>query len=228
MKHEFGMRKPDYLIEDWPGKYRVFSWLEYVITVPNLIFLITTRKANGLSNANLHSWGLLLGEGEKFLSLIAILKYHHTYANILREKEWCINIPSFDHYPESFETIYNNDDEVDELENAGFTIEQSRRIQAPRIQECLINIECKLAWQRELFEGSSWVLFAGDVAHVAIDERAMANTPEERIKDMQLMYNIRSTVNPLTGEQYGPNTLGLLKEVVKITSDDGSTKLWRK
>ena len=53
------------------------------------------------------------------------------------------------------------------------------------------------------------------------------STPEERIKKMQLMYNIRSTVNPLTGEQYGPNTVGLLNEVVRITSEDGTTKLWR-
>jgi hypothetical protein len=30
-----------------------------------------------------------------------------------------------------------------------------------------------------------------------------------------LMYNIRGTVNPLDGQQYGPNSLGLLSEVVK-------------
>lgn len=55
MKREIAITQPDYLIEDWPGKYQVFSWLEYVITVPNPMFLITTRKANGAPNANLSS-----------------------------------------------------------------------------------------------------------------------------------------------------------------------------
>ena len=44
MKREISIAQPDYLIEDWPGKYEVFSWLEYIITVPNPIFFITTRK----------------------------------------------------------------------------------------------------------------------------------------------------------------------------------------
>jgi len=36
---------------------------------------------------------------------------------------------------------------------------------------------------------------------------------------MGLMYNVRSTVNPMTGEQYGPNALGLLSQVEKIVKD---------
>lgn len=42
------------------------------------------------------------------------------------------------------------------------------------------------------------------------------------------MYNIRSTINPLDGAFYGPNTLSLMNEVVKIFSDDGIKKLWNK
>jgi hypothetical protein len=30
-----------------------------------------------------------------------------------------------------------------------------------------------------------------------------------------MMYNMRSNVNALTGEYYGPNTLALLNEIVK-------------
>lgn len=47
------------------------------------------------------------------------------------------------------------------------------------------------------------------------------------MKNMQLMYNIRCTVNPLNGEFYGPNSIGLLSEVVKIFRDDGKPKEWR-
>lgn len=44
----------------------------------------------------------------------------------------------------------------------------------------------------------------------------MVPDPVERMQIMELMYNIRSTVHPMTGEQYGPNTLGLLNRVEDI------------
>jgi hypothetical protein len=85
MKREISITQPDFLVEDWPGKYEIFSWLEYIVTVPNSIFIVTTRKENGVLNANLHSWGLLIGEKSNYSSLKAILDTTHTYANILRE-----------------------------------------------------------------------------------------------------------------------------------------------
>ena len=44
----------------------------------------------------------------------------------------------------------------------------------------------------------------------------MVPEPQERARRMDLMYNMRGNVNPLTGEYYGPNTLGLLNEIYKI------------
>ncbi len=219
MKHEIGITRPPYLIEDWPGKYDVFSWLEYVITVSNPIFLVTTRKANGAANANLHSWGFLVGEGEHYSSLLALLNTTHTYANILREGEWCLNFPSVELLPQCSATIACNGPDNDEIADSGLTIEAAQTVQAPRIAECAINVECKLAWHRPLHEGSVWHLFVGRVQHVAMDESAMVVTPEQRIANLELMYNVRGMVNPLNGEFYGPNTLGLLNQVRRITPD---------
>jgi len=52
--------------------------------VPNPIFIVTTRKANGAPNANLQSWGLLIGEKDNYTSLLALLEHTHTVDNILR------------------------------------------------------------------------------------------------------------------------------------------------
>jgi len=227
MKHEIGIEQPEYLTEDWPGKYQTFSWLEYVVTIPNPICIVTTRKESGTANANLHSWNLLVGEKGNYSSLLALLDHAHTYANILREGEWCLNYPSFAHYPQCFETIYVNAPNSDEIVEAGFTPEQSIVVQAPRIAECLLNLECRLEWHRPLYEGSIWHLFTGRVQHVAVDEAAMATDPDERLRKLVLMYNVRGTTNPLTGEQYGPNSLGLLSQAVKIFTDEGKPKGWR-
>jgi len=216
MKHEIAIAQPEYLVEDWPGKYEIFSWLEYVATVPNPIFIITTRKANKAPNANLHSWGLLIGEKGNYSSLLALLDNTHTYANILREGEWCVGFPSFDYRLQCFETIHVNAPDNDEITEAGFTIEAAKTVQAPRIAECSVSLECRLEWHHPLYEGSPWQLLAGRVTHLAVEEVVLVPDPVERLRRMGLMYNVRSTVNPLTGEQYGPNTLGLLSRVEKI------------
>ena len=220
MKREIDIAQPEYLVEDWPGKYEVFSWLEYIVTVPNPIFIVTTRKANGAPNANLQSWGLLIGDKGNYSSLLALLDHSHTYDNILREGEWCVGFPSSEHYPQCFETIHCNAPDNDEVAEAGFTVESPRTVKAPRIAECSVSLECRLAWHRPLYEDSHWHLFAGRVLHLAMDEAIMVPDPVARMRAMGLMYNVRSTVHPMTGEQYGPNTLGLLNKVEKIFPDE--------
>ena len=224
MKHEIDIAQPEYLVEDWPGKYEVFSWLEYVVTVPNPIFIVTTRKANGAPNANLQSWGLLIGEKGNYSSLLALLDHTHTYNNILREGEWCVGFPSFEYHPQCSETIRCNAPDNDEITASGFTIEVAKTVQAPRIAECSVTLECRLEWHHPLYADSPWHLFAGRVVHLAMEEAMMVPDPVERIRAMGLMYNVRSTVNPMTGEQYGPNTLGLLSRVEKIVPDGGDLK----
>jgi len=224
MKREISITQPEYLIEDWPGKYDVFSWLEYIVTVPNPIFIVTTRKANGAPNANLQSWGLLIGDKGNYTSLVALLDSSHTYGNILREGEWCVCFPSFPYYRQCSETIWRNAPDNDEITDAGFTVELPTSVQAPRIAECSINLECHLEWHHPLYENSHWHLFAGRVSHLGMDESVMVPDPVERMRIMGLMYNVRSTVNPMTGEQYGPNTLGLLSQVEKIFTDEEHLK----
>jgi len=215
MKHEIAVKTPENLEEFWPGSYDLFSWLDYVATIPNAISLITTRKANGAPNACLHAWGMLLGDRDNYTSLLAMHDYYHTYANILREGEWCVNFPSLKHYPQSFETINVNQPDSDEITEAGLTVETAKVVQAPRIAECMLNLECKLEWHRPLYESSSWVLVAGKVVHVAMDDAVMGTDPAERMQAMGLMFNIRGLINPVSGEANGYNSLGLISEVVK-------------
>ena len=216
MKREISITQPEYLVEDWPGKYDIFSWLEYIVTVPNPIFIVTTRKANGAANANLQSWGLLIGEKGNYSSLLALLDNSHTYENILREGEWCVCFPSFAYYRQCFETIRRNAPDNDEITDSGFTVESPKCVQAPRIAECSVNLECCLEWHRPLYENSHWHLLAGRVIHLGMAEEAMSIDPVERMRSLGLMYNVRGTVNPLTGEQYVYNTLGLLSKIEKV------------
>jgi flavin reductase (DIM6/NTAB) family NADH-FMN oxidoreductase RutF len=221
MKHEIQIDTPENLEEIWPGSYNLFSWLEYVVTIPHPLFIITTRKTNREPNACLHSWGFLVGDRDNYTSILGVLDYYHTYQNILREGEWCLNYPAVDDYEKCFQTIHVNEADNDEITEAGLTVELAQIIQAPRIAECPINIECQLEWHRPLYEDSQWHLMAGRIVHVAMDENVLIHDPTERMGNMRLMYNIRGTINPISGEMYGPNSLGLISEVVKAF-DEGA------
>ena len=215
MKHEIQIDTPENLAEIWPGSYDLFSWLEYAVTIPYPMFLITTRKSNGEPNACLHSWGFLVGDRDNFTAIIGLLDYYHTFENVLREGEWCLNYPSLDDYEKCFQTIHVNEADNDEITEAGLTVEPAQVIQAPRIAECQINLECRLEWKHSLYKNSQWHLMAGKVVHVAIGEKVVTHDPTERMKAMQLMYNIRGTLNPVSGVMHGPNSLGLISEVIR-------------
>lgn len=218
MKKFLRLEKPAELFEDWPAKYDVFSWLEYVLTIPNPIFLLTTLKDNGNVNACLHSWGLLVGNSANFSALLYIHKHMHSHALIHSRREWVMNYPSVNHWPQAFATIGTGSEE-DELAAAGFSIQPSRTIATPGIAQCNINIECKLAWHQPLAETDYGEVVVGRVAGVHLDSKAMVVEPEQRLSNLALMYNVRGTVNPETLEGYGPNTLGLVTGVKKIFPD---------
>jgi flavin reductase (DIM6/NTAB) family NADH-FMN oxidoreductase RutF len=100
-------------------------------------------------------------------------------------------------------TIECNATENDEITEAGFTLETPHKVRAPRIAECSVNLECKLEWERPLCTGSDWHLFTGKVVHLAVEDLACELDPLRRMKNLKTMYNLRSTLNPVTGETGG-------------------------
>ena len=209
MKHEIDVERPANLKEAWPRQYGMFSWLEYVVNIPYPVFLVTTFNENGKPNACLHSWGCFAGDDRGFCSVLVVLKTFHTYDNILRSGEWCINLPSADQQEQCMKTIEYNGLESDEIVEAGFTVGTAQVVRAPRIAECLINLECKLEWDRSLFEGSEWHIFAGRVVHLAMDSAAFELDPQQRMQTLRTMYSMRASLNPLTGEA-GPSSLPII------------------
>jgi len=205
MKHVFGPEKPDFVREGWPGQFTIFSWLDKLFTLPRAVSVITTRKENGAPNACPDMWGILIGGGTEYSSLIAVYLHYHTHANILREREWCVNLPTSSMESKWEQTMALNGPENDEISDAGFTVEPGQTVSAPRIAECLVNLECRLEWDRPLYEGSNVHLFCGKVTAVAIDESLIRCGPEERLRALDLSYNVQGQINPLTGESLSPS-----------------------
>ncbi len=205
MKHVFGPDKPEYVVEGWPGQFTIFSWLDKLFALPRAVSVITTRKENGAPNACPDMWGMLIGGGNEYSALIAVYLHYHTYENILREREWCINFPDCTMESKWYQAILSNGPENDEISDAGFTVEPGQTVKAPRIAECLVNLECRLEWNRPLYEGSNMHLFCGRVTALAVDDSLVNCGAEERLRAMSLSYTVQGQINPLTGEGLNPS-----------------------
>lgn len=144
MRIEVGKERPAAYEEMFPGMWDVFSPLEFATAIPHVLFAVTTRKKNGKPNVNYHAWSCFQGDNGGFYAILAgIYQHTHTYANIRRSGEFCVNF-----LPQSYgealnRTVEQNGYEDDEFLTGGFTLEAASHIEVPRIKESFLCLECK-------------------------------------------------------------------------------------
>ena len=133
------------------------------------------------------------------------------YSNIQNTKSLVINFPSADIYMKCHSTIYNNKYEDDEIQMAGLTAEKATLVDAPRIKECFLNLECEYVWEKELTPDSYHVVMCVKVLNVVMDEDYYNEQKKGRYGDTGYLYNIHSPRNPVNGDK--ENTyVGTLKK----------------
>lgn len=215
-KIEIGKQKPEMLKETWPGQYDLFSHFEFLSGIPQVLFVVTTLKANGKPNVCLHSWSSFYGDvGGYYAVMGGMSMYTHTYQNIMREKEFCINFISPQYYEGCLRTISGNSEDADEFEVGGFTIEPSRTVKCPRIKEAFLSFECTLHSATDLSGKGICAMVVGQVQLVAVEEN---NHELSKICSQNgFMFNIHSPKSALTGE--GQTTAVAILNPVRVISE---------
>jgi flavin reductase (DIM6/NTAB) family NADH-FMN oxidoreductase RutF len=134
------------------------SWQDFLTAVPSLVFVVTGWKSNGKENACLQSWSAFVGGGKDEFACImsAVSKNGHMYQSLKETGVCVLNFPSCDVYDRCIKTIGNNEFETDEITASGLTADKSAKVNAPRIKECFLNIECEFLWEHELFENNDF------------------------------------------------------------------------
>lgn len=106
MKIEIGKEFPKYFKPAYPEEFELFSHFEVTAGIPTVLFAITTWKENGQPNVCFHSWSCFHGDKTAFFAVMGNLYQHtHTYANIQRDKCFCINFLPISYYDKLVETI---------------------------------------------------------------------------------------------------------------------------
>jgi len=214
MKHELSAQ-PASFRENWPRQYEIFSWVEFITAIPQAISVITTWKEGRIPNACLQAWTTYTGDFGGYYVIFSIMNTNHTYKNILRYKDFVVNFPAVSDFPKCYKTIANNSDLTDEITAVGLKVEPSRTVDAPRIKECFLNLECRLGWHRSLHEDSIWHIFAGEVLHVAIESDRARYNSYHRYGRNGYLYNIHSPADPVSGQQ-DDSMIGIIEPLQKM------------
>ena len=97
-------------------------------------------------------------------------------------------------------TIGNNGYETDEITAAGLTAEKAIKVNAPRIKECFLNIECEFLWEHELCEGSDTATVALKAVSISMDSDRYDQSKLGRYGKTGYLFHIHCPINPETGE----------------------------
>lgn len=200
MKIEIGKEFPGYFKSLYPEEFQLFSHFETTAAVPGALFAITTWKENGKPNVCLHSWSCFHGDKTAFFAVMGNLYQHtHTYANILRERCFCVNFLPNSCYDRLTETIFHNEYDSDEFQTGDFTLEDARTIHAPVIREAFLTMECTLRDVQDLSGAGMAAMVIGEVEHMSVEEE-YAQGYAKRYGEEGFMMLVPSPQNLVTGE----------------------------
>ena len=168
MKIELGQEFPGYFQPLYPEEFELFSHFETAAGIPTALFAVTTWKANGQPNVCFHAWGSFHGDKTAFFAVMGNLYQHtHTYANIQREKCFCINFLPIRYYDALTDTIRRNGYAEDEFAAGGFTLCPAKAIHAPAIGEAFLTMECTLKDVQDLSGAGITAMVIGQVRHLS-------------------------------------------------------------
>ena len=191
---------PTYFRAAYPEEFSLFSHLETTSAIPQVLFAITTWKENGQPNVCFHSWSCFHGDKTAFFAVLGGLFQHtHTYANILREGVFCLNFLPLSAYEGLCKTILYNQEDLDEIQAGGFTLEPAATMDAPCIRESFLQLECTLEEAKDLSGAGITAMVTGRVRQVRVEE-AYAKELDRRYGPAGFMLLASAPQNLQTGQ----------------------------
>ena len=191
-----------------------FSWMDFVTAIPAPLFVATTYKDSGKSNACLQSWACFTGNPDGFFAILsAVNKSGHFYKTLKETNACVLNFPSAEVYDRCVATIRNNQWDADEIAASGLTAEPAAAVNAPRIRECFLALECEYTWEKDITEGSTHTLLCLQVKNVCMDEAWLDEAAQGRYGETGYLYNVHYPVNPETYAGKAHDYIAVLKKL---------------
>ena len=110
-------------------------------------------------------------------------------------------------------TIRNDQWDADEIAASGLTAEPAAAVNAPRIRECFLALECEYLWEREVVAGEGPTMVCLKVKNVCMDEVHLDEAVQGRYGETGYLYNIHNPVNPETHKGKSRNYIAVLQKL---------------
>ncbi|MCT4597879.1 MAG: flavin reductase [Vallitalea sp.] len=190
-----------------------FSWMDFVTAIPSPLLIVTSYKSNGKANACLQSWATFSGDADGFYAILSsVNRQGHMYETLKEKGVAVLNFPNADIYDKCLATIANNRFELDEIEASGLSLEAARNIDAPRIKECFLNLECQYLWEHKMKSNDKNIVICLEIVNIAAEDRYLDELRHGRYGENGLLYNIHYPVNPEEFKGKSGDSIAILKK----------------
>ncbi len=133
---------------------------------PRLTVLVTTVDSKGKPDVAPFSFVSPVSFDPPLL-MVAIGVNKHSYWNLMRKKEFVVNIPTEKMLEKVWIAGEKWDAEVSKIERAGLQTSKSEKVGPPRLTECVAHIECYLEDAKKY---GDHVIIIGRVVAVNVNE----------------------------------------------------------
>jgi len=133
--------------------------------------LLIGANVNGKPNFMTAAWAGIVNQTPPMLS-VAIRRERYTYQGIEENQTFSINIPSEDQVTETDYCGLVSGMKNDKVAACGFTVFYAKLKTAPLIEQCPVNMECRLVQKVDL---KTHVLCIGKIEEVHINDDCLTN-----------------------------------------------------
>lgn len=170
----------------------------YKIMAPRPVILVSTISPKGISNAAPFSFAMPVSITPPLMAF-ASDPAHDTVKNILKTKDFVINIPAKNILNKMYLCKKSFPYGVSEAEQAGLTEIRSAKVKSHRIKECFAQFECRLYQKVRL---GDHLLIVGKVVAAWLDDKLFKDGKFQVKRAKGLMH-------------IGSDEFGLLGEIVR-------------
>jgi len=136
---------------------------------PTPVVMVTCVDKEGKPNIITLAWVGIVCSGPPMIG-IAIRPSRYSHKLISESEEFVVNIPTVDLAEETDYCGMVSGRDTDKFKGTGLHAEPSSKIESPLIEECPMNIECKV---RQVISLGAHDLFIGEVMAVHVDETVL-------------------------------------------------------
>lgn len=161
---------------------------------PMPVLMIASYDENGAVDAMNAAWGGIADENEIAMCLS---QSHKTVKNILKTKAFTVSVATADFVAEcDYLGIVSANDNPDKFKQSGFTASNSKRVNAPIINELPFALECELI----SYDGE---IMRGRIVNVSADESVLTNGKVDPAKLKAISFDAVNNAYLVVGEKVG-------------------------